>query len=481
MREALFFMKLCTFQLTADLFIVALLLVISSEPHPGRYTVSKRMKLPNVKYTVISVAATLISIVIFLMPFHAFLTVWGASLIGHYTALRLWKEALLVIIALCACVLLLTDDKIRSHTLSRRLVWTILGYCLLLATWGVIRYVGGDVTNKAFGFGMIIDLRFPIFFLLTWAVTLRTNRLKKRGLRFVLIPATVVIVFGLLQILVLPRAFLTHFGYGPNTISPFETINHNVQYIRIASTLRGANPLGTYIIVPISLLVTLLASGRRRWQELALLAGALIVLFFTFSRGAWVGAVVSVGIVLAVQYRTVLLRKQSLLIAGAAFAVLLGAGLSLRHNARIENVFLHTETHSAIKTTSNQGHLDALKTGLKDVEHHPLGQGVGTSGPASVYNSTTRIPENYFLQIGEEAGWLGVALFVLMNLGVGFLLWLRRHDPLALCLIASLVGISVVNLLSQAWSDDTIAYVWWGLAGIAMVDHPVKRQPRAQK
>jgi hypothetical protein len=24
-------------------------------------------------------------------------------------------------------------------------------------------------------------------------------------------------------------------------------------------------------------------------------------------------------------------------------------------------------------------------------------------------------------------------------------------------------------MLSHAWADDTLAYVWWGLAGIAMV------------
>jgi hypothetical protein len=50
----------------------------------------------------------------------------------------------------------------------------------------------------------------------------------------------------------------------------------------------------------------------------------------------------------------------------------------------------------------------------------------------------------------------------------GYLLWKRRSDPLALTLLASLVGICFVNLLSHAWTDDTLAYTWWGLAGIAI-------------
>jgi hypothetical protein len=434
------------------------------------------MKLPSMKYTVLSVAATLISIVLFLMPFHAFLTVWAAALFGHYIAFRLWKEVFLLVIALCAGFLLLTDHKIRSHTLSRHLVWIVLTYCAFIAGWGLLAYLRNDITLKAVGYGLISDLRFPVFFLLAWAVALRTNRLHKRSQKFILLPAAIVALFGVLQVLILPRDFLAHFGYNANTISPFETINHNVHYVRIASTLRGANPLGTYMIIPISLLTILVLSAKRRWQDFALLASMVFCLFFSFSRGAWIGTVVSVLLVLGVYGRRAI-RKQHLLIGGAILLVGLGLiGVLVHRNARLENIVLHTEAHSSIKTTSNQGHISATISGIRDVLHHPFGQGVGTSGPASVYNNKTRIPENYYLQIAEEAGWFGIALFLLMNAGVGYLLWLRRHDPLALCLVASLVGISVVNLFSQAWADDTLAYVWWGLAGIAMVNLPTKKK-----
>ncbi|MDB5168834.1 MAG: hypothetical protein JWO41_190 [Candidatus Saccharibacteria bacterium] len=424
------------------------------------------------KYTVLTVATTLISIIIYVMPFHAFLTVWGSSLFGHYIALRLWKEVLLLILAVGACFLLLIDHKIRTHTLPRRLVWTILTYCFLLTAWGIIAYSRDQVTTKAFGYGLITDLRFPVFFLLTWTIALRTNRLHKRSERLIMGPAVLVIIFGLLQVFALPRDFLRHFGYSEATIYPYETINHNINYIRVASTLRGANPLGTYLIIPISLLTVFLAAGRRNWQRFALLAGALTVLFFSYSRAAWVGTALSIAVVLAVGLRSTLLRKEFLVGGVVLLVAFAGLAITAHGNARLENVFLHTESHSQIKKTSNEGHLSATMAGLKDVAHHPLGQGVGSSGPASVYNKQQRIPENYYLQIGEEAGWLGLGIFVFMNVGIGYLLWLRRHDPLALCLFASLIGISAVNLFSQAWGDDTLAYVWWGLAGVAMVNAP---------
>ena len=83
------------------------------------------------------------------------------------------------------------------------------------------------------------------------------------------------------------------------------------------------------------------------------------------------------------------------------------------------------------------------------------------------------------MQIAQETGWIGLGLFVLINVGVGYLLWLRRDDPLALSLFASLIGLTFINLLSHAWADDTLAYVWWGLAGIAMA--PNRKAEVAEK
>jgi amino acid permease len=94
---------------------------------------------------------------------------------------------------------------------------------------------------------------------------------------------------------------------------------------------------------------------------------------------------------------------------------------------------------------------------------------VGTAGPASVYNARkTRISENYFIQITQELGWLGLAIFLAILILVGRELWLRKSDILAASLFASLIGLTVVNLVSHGWTDDTLAYLWWGLAGIAI-------------
>jgi len=428
------------------------------------------MKTSALKYAILSWSTTLTMVIMLLMPFHAFLTVWGASAIGHYTAWRLWKEALLLLCGFGVLFLLITDHKIRSHTLTRRLVQVTLLYAFVNLIWGLIAYHQHAVTAKALGYGLIVNLRFLAFFLVTWASALRLNRLRIHWQWLVLWPAIIVVAFGLLQILILPHNFLSHFGYGPNTIPAYETINHNSHYIRIASTLRGANPLGAYLLIPISLFTILLLRGKRLGLYSGLLAATLVVEFFSFSRSAWIGAALAVVTVLALSLRTDRARRIFAIIAAGAVVVIGILTIALHNNVTFENYFLHTQHNSAVKTTSDQGHAAALKNGLHDLVHEPQGRGTGTAGPASIYNGNhpVRIAENDYVQIGQETGLVGLVLFLLIVAGVGYLLWCRREHPLALSLFASLIGISVIGLLSHVWPDDTLAYVWWGLAGIAM-------------
>jgi hypothetical protein len=431
------------------------------------------MKASALKYTVLSSVASLIIIILVLMPFHAFLTVWLSSSFGHYTALRLWKEVLLAICGLGVLYLMAADVKIRTMTLTRRLAQLILIYFLVQVIWGLTAYRLHDVNAKALGYGLLVDNRFFLFFLIVWAIALRTSRLHANWHKLLFWPAVGVVVFGLLQVFVLPKDFLSHFGYGAATIPAYETINSNSHYVRIASTLRGANPLGAYLLVPLSALTVLIVRGKRNWQTISLLLAILIALFFTFSRSAWIGAVVSVAVVLVIGLQNQRTRK--LFFYGAAAAIIIIAGICIvfRNNTRFENITFHTQTHSLSPQSSDQNHDSALRTGINQLLHQPLGRGPGSAGPASVYNNhPPRIAENFFVQVGQETGWVGLVLFVTINAGVGYLLWLGRKSSLALSLFASLIGLTIVNQLSHAWADDTLAYVWWGLAGIALATLP---------
>jgi hypothetical protein len=74
------------------------------------------------------------------------------------------------------------------------------------------------------------------------------------------------------------------------------------------------------------------------------------------------------------------------------------------------------------------------------------------------------IAENYYLQVGQEVGWLGLGLFVVILGTIAWRLWYQKTELLAVLLLASLAGISLVNFLNHAWTDDTLSLLWWGAA-----------------
>jgi hypothetical protein len=426
---------------------------------------------------VVKVMSWLILITLALLPFHAFLTVWFSSLIGHYILLRLWKEAILIFLLAGAIYILVKDKILRGITTRTLLVKLIVIYIILTIVWGIAAYALNKVTLKALGFGLIINLRFLVFYLVVWIAASKSPLLKRLWMKFLLVPAGIVIIFGILQRIILPYDFLKHFGYGQKTIFPYETINHNVHYPRVMSTLRGANPLGAYLVLVLTALAALAIKFKRhRLWSVALFGAGAIVLVCTYSRAAWIGAVLSLFSLGIMSLKRGLIER--LLLPAAIVLLILVVALVavLRNNVAFENIFFHTQTNSAVKTTSDQGHLSAFKNAFRDVVHEPLGRGVGTAGPASEYNTGVRIAENYYLQIAQEIGWAGMILFIAINYLVACELWFRRDDILARILLASLVGISFVNLLSHAWTDDTLSYLWWGLAGITLAPIIADRQ-----
>jgi hypothetical protein len=121
---------------------------------------------------------------------------------------------------------------------------------------------------------------------------------------------------------------------------------------------------------------------------------------------------------------------------------------------------------------SSAGHLTGLSTGLSTVASHPLGQGLGTgAGTGQRFHVTdTTIPENYYLQIGDEVGVLPMLVFIALT--VVLLVRLRRaaradDEPLMTAAWAGGVGLAVSALFLQTWVDvlgDRRGDAWLGRA-----------------
>jgi hypothetical protein len=419
-----------------------------------------------------NVANWLIAVVLVGVPFHAFLTIWGSAIVGHYTALRLWDDLALLVLLGISLYWLVREKTLREWFAGSLLVRLIVAYAGLTILLGLVAWAKGDVTPKALAYGVLVNLRFFIWFLAVLLSAQRSPWLRRVWPKLLLIPAAAVVVFAALQYTVLPHDFLKHFGYSAETnIAPIETINHNAHYIRVQSTLRGANPLGAYLVLILSSLGVLYMRGKRKAACAAFGVLALFALYATGSRSAWIGSLLALVVIVWFQLKS----SRSRIAFGAVGALFLVAGaggyILTRNNAGVQNAVLHTQSRSSISTTSNEAHVSALKDGIQDVWHQPLGAGPGTAGPASVYNTgqQSRIAEDYYVQVAQEVGWLGLALFVSIVVFVAMELYAQiGSSRLALALFASLFGLALVNLLSHAWVDDTLAYLWWGLAGIAL-------------
>ena len=255
-------------------------------------------------------ASWLAGLVIVLLPFHAFLTVWLSSLLGHYTLLRLWKELLLVPIVLAALYLLLKDTALRKKLFCLWLARLIFIYSLLLLICALVALARHHVSTKAMWYGLLVDLRYLVFFLAVLVLAAKSDLLSKNWQKILLVPAILVAAFAILQFLILPYDFLKHFGYGDSTIPPYETINHNIQHIRVESTLRGANPLGAYLVVPICAVSVLFFRDKRQRANLAMLGlGLILALAFSFSRSAWIGAASGILIAAWLSFKSERIRK----------------------------------------------------------------------------------------------------------------------------------------------------------------------------
>lgn len=424
-----------------------------------------------------------IGLILALLPFHAFFTTWAGATWGHLDAFRIWKELLLVPIGLGALWLAWRDKHLKLWLKTDPLVYLIGLFLVAQLILGLAAYWDGNVNRNALIYAWLSNTRFLVFFVMCALVAAKSDWLRLHWKRLVLIPAAIVVIFGLLQLWVLPANVLTHVGYGPKTVMPYQTVDQKPQYVRIQSTLRGPNPLGAYLVLIMSLLAALLLTkrGRRNWKVMAMIAGTVIVLLFTYSRSAWLGTILSLALLCYGALKHDAARRWIMIGVAIVVVVASGAFLALRNNNTIQNTLFHTSNTSRSPESSNAARTQALENGAKSLITEPFGRGPGTAGPASVRNNAPpRIAENYYIQVGQEVGIIGLVIFIGINLLVGYRLYRQQNDLLAQVLFVSLIGITFINMLSHTWADDTLSLLWWGLAGIALspnVVHNLKAQP----
>lgn len=396
-----------------------------------------------------------------LMPFHAFMSVWMGHLTGHQVYIQAWKEVLLIILSAGTLALIITNPPTRRRLYNPAVIcagaFTLIALLVTLAT---------QPSLTAIAFGLKTDLEFLVAFVL--AVLVATPGFVNRLVTVTLVTAVGVITFGLMQVYILPPDFLAYFGYGPGTVPPFLVLDPAVKSLRFASTLGGPNQLGTYLILPLALALTLAVRRRRWWYLIPVMAG-LVVIFNTFSRAAWVGVLAAaVAIVLILSPRRTRAATALIITAtGAGATFVLTRLLSLGGN--LQYYLLHSSATWHGLRGSDFEHLNSLHEGYNLTMSQPVGHGLGTAGPATFHTGSGLIIENNYLQLSYETGLTGAALFIItLVITTWQVMRQTAHSDLAAATLAAFAGISVTALVLPAWTDSTTALTVWTAAGAVL-------------
>ncbi|HVE80734.1 MAG TPA: O-antigen ligase family protein [Candidatus Dormibacteraeota bacterium] len=392
------------------------------------------------------------------MPFHAFASVWLGSLTGYQTLIQSWKEIVIVLMFVAAVITIWRRPQAINALLKPVNYWIPAFIAVALLVSAITQ-----PPALAWLFGLKTDIEFLVVFLLAQLVA--SQLLVHKMQKIILITSAAVAGFAVLQTFALPADFLRHFGYGPETIAPFHTIDPGLNTIRVLSTLGGPNQLGSFLILPICLCVAMWIRQRR--FSLALLTGLMTAaLIFTYSRSALLGLVAAVVTVITMS----LPRQRALyfLLATTAAAAI-GAQLlftSITKESNLQYYVFHGSLQETGLQDSTEQHAGALDSSLLVVKENPLGKGLGTAGPASFHAPQAFISENYFLQLAIETGIAGALLFIGFCIHLFIEFWRRRAQDAAKALAGALVGISTINLFLHGWADSSTALVFWSLAGV---------------
>lgn len=478
-------------------------------------------------------AVGILAIVLALLPLHPFLsTALGSQLGGSASAfgfvISAWKEIVLVVfIGLVAALSWQQRDRFRFDSIDLAIVLFVLVSCIT----GVLFTGNGFPDNLP---QVIWGAKYGLFFFVTFfAVRQLTFSAQEKRLLVTaaLVPAVVVIGFGLLQKTVLPEEFLIAFGYNDEYgvtesgqgISYCHKIENRIthqEFCRIQSTLSGPNQLGAYLLIVLPLVLFLTTRTRQKWQQGALavlLAAGVGVLFLTWSRSAWIGMLAAIAALFVVQSPRPFAAIEYLAIFGSGIvalffpalvidrwdelkpiAVIAASGClvlllaSFVWNLR-QRAFLPTASvvfplflammifvrarfdtffwNIILRPSSSQGHWERWSDGAYYIFKYPLGLGLGDAGPASARfarpGETGFLPESWYLQVGLESGLLGLALFLTIIVLVTIAL-LQNGDWLSKALVLSLAGISAASLFLHSWESAAVALSFWILCGVAL-------------
>ncbi|MGY1624186.1 O-antigen ligase family protein [Geodermatophilus sp. SYSU D00965] len=252
------------------------------------------------------------------------------------------------------------------------------------------------------------------------------------------------------------------------------------EFIRLPSIFATNQDFGLFLAgtSPAALALGLMSTGRARTACLAVSGTLYLVTLLTFTRTALIaGTVAGLGALLWWGGRSVIRRVGTLvLIVSSTLAAVFGL-LSVTHIPRLEAALERAATLANLATDeSYNARLDAtLPRSIEAAVQHPLGAGLGASGPIS-QQFPAEAPlgvlttDNGYLMVAVQIGFLGAAFFIGMLLATVLFLG-RSADRTSKAGAACLLSLLVAMLTAQYWSLSAPMTTVAAIVGVAASRH----------
>ncbi len=439
----------------------------------------------------------LVLVLLTLLPFHAFLvTVLTKMIVGPGHAplplLAVWKEVLLAVILIIACIEIFKKRSFRLDILD--------GLILLLSAVALFLFVSKHQSLGTFALGFKYDL-FPLLAFLVLRRVDWSDRFQKTLVKILIAVGCIVAAYGIIAEF-LPLRFFVWLGYsdlhslyvanGP--LAAFQDLEGGMLR-RAQSFMSGPNQLGLWLLIPLGILLGGKSNAEANSaKRIAVSILLLIALVLTFSRAAWIAAAVMMIVVFV--RATSALHCRKLCIAVLGFFACFAIAVALMFPAVV------------FRLQSSSDHIRKPVEAIRMMMANPLGLGLGTAGPASNRFSDTcvQLPsgsdwswakdrqdlcvfvdsvqvqplghacscplltENWYLQIGVELGWIGLILSLMLPMLVLRQLIiengkLKINERLSIFNFQFLIflGLSIAALFLHAFEDSAVAYTVWVL------------------
>jgi putative inorganic carbon (HCO3(-)) transporter len=398
-----------------------------------------------------TIAAILITLVFIVAPFTS------TSLIG------------VLLIACAGFWVLLTISETQTGTTPIHL--------LVLLYWAisVVATAFSPLKKEAFS-GLITFTLYLILFALS-ARVFRNQKIMSRVMTILLLVFLVVSAYGVRQQFI--------------GVEPLATWNDPTSNLandtRVYSYLGNPNLLGGYLIPAIAFSFAALIT----WKSIPkkALAGSMFLLnsaclFFTDSRGAWLGlVVVFICLLLGLRfwwkdYLSPFWKKWLLPIIFGSFGLLILVAIIILEPVRLRVLSIF----SGRGDSSNNFRINVWIASLKMIKDYPLiGIGPGHGVFNKIYphymqtNFTALSAYSIFLETAVETGLIGLLSFlwliiVTINQGITQLIKFRKeNNPQGIWMLAgitSLAGMLTHGFVDTVWYRPEINTIWWLTVGI---------------